>query len=434
MLKQILKNILAGILLAEARIVLRKYKPKIIAITGSVGKTGTKDAVYAVMSKFFFVRKSEKSFNSEIGIPLTILGIPNAWSNPFLWIKNVMDGLSLIVNRHSYPEWLVLEVGSDRPGDIRKVAKWLSPELNIITAFPKIPVHVEFFSSPDKVNEEDSILAGVLKQEGFLILNHDDEAVLSMKDKINRKATTYGFNDGADLLGSHPLVLYEGEEGHERPVGLTFKVDYEGNSIPVRIKGVLGRNTMYSALASLAVGKVLGLNMITMTESLSSYETPPGRLRIILGVKNSLLIDDTYNASPLAMETALQALNEVVVKGRKIAVLGEMLELGKYSASEHLRIGELSGKICDILITVGIRARGIAEGALNAGMSEKNIFQFEDSVEAGKHLESLIKAGDVALLKGSQGTRMERAVLEVMLHPEDATKLLCRQDNEWQSR
>ena len=122
MLKQILKNTVASILLIEAKLVLRKYKPKIIAITGSVGKTGTKDAVYAVISKFFFVRKSEKSQNSELGIPLTILGLPNAWNNLFLWIKNILDGLSLIVNRHPYPEWLVIEVGSDRPGDIKKVS------------------------------------------------------------------------------------------------------------------------------------------------------------------------------------------------------------------------------------------------------------------------------------------------------------------------
>lgn len=434
MLKQILKTIITAILLLEARFVLRKYKPRIIAITGSVGKTSTKDAVYAVLSKFFFVRKSEKSFNSEVGIPLTILGVPNAWSNPLAWILNILDGLSLIVNHKSYPEWLVLEVGSDRPDDIKKVAKWLSPDINIITAFPKIPTHVEFFSSPDAVNEEDASLVGVIKHDGFLILNHDDPDVFATKSDTKARVVTYGFTEGATLVASHPLVLYEGEKGSEIPVGVTFKVDYDGNSIPVRIKGVLGRNPMYSALAALATGKALGLNMITMIESLSSYDVSPGRLRLIPGVKNTLLIDDTYNASPIATETALEALTDLVVKGRKIAVLGDMLELGKYSTDEHLRIGQIAGKVCDILITVGIRARGMVEGALISGMDEDNIFQFENSLEAGKHLEGILKAGDVALLKGSQSIRMERAVLEVMLNPEDKDKLLCRQDSEWQSR
>lgn len=434
MLKQILKNIITDILLIEAKLVLWKYKPKIIVITGSVGKTSAKDAVYAVLSKFSFVRKSEKSFNSEIGIPLTILGVPNAWNNPFLWILNILDGLSLIINRKTYPEWLILEVGSDRPGDIKKVSRWIKPYANIITAFPKVPVHVEFFSSPQAVNEEDSMLASVINPEGFLVLNYDDKEVLSVKEKTKAKIVTYGFNEGATLLGLHPVVLYEGGGGHERPVGVTFKVDYDGNSIPVRIKGVLGRNPIYSALAALATGKTMGLNMITMIESLSAYNMPPGRLRLILGIKNTLLIDDTYNASPAATKTALEALGELVIKGRKIAVLGDMLELGKYSTEEHLKIGETAGKVCDYLITVGIRARGIAQGALNGGLSEKNIFQFENSMEAGKHLELLLKAGDVALLKGSQGTRMERAVEEVMLHPEDKEKLLCRQDNEWSRR
>ena len=433
MLKQIFKKIVIYILTVEAKLALKKYKPKIVAVTGSVGKTSTKDAVYAVLSKFFFVRKSEKSFNSEIGVPLTILGLPNAWNNPFLWIWNIIDGLSLLVNRKYYPEWLVLEAGSDHPGDIKKIAKWIHPDANVITAFPKIPVHVEFFPSPQAVNEEDAALARVVKDSGFLILNYDDQEVMAVKNKTRARVVTYGFGEDADIFGSHPVTLYEGKK-IKKPVGVTFKANYDGASIPVRIYGVLGRNQMYSALAGLSLGKALGLNVVTMAEAISSYESPPGRLRLIDGVKNSIIVDDSYNSSPAAAETALTALDELAVTGRKIAALGDMLELGKYSTEEHRRIGETAGKTCDILITVGIRARGIAEGALAAGLKEKNIFQFEDSREAGKHLQDLLKAGDVVLIKGSQGTRMERAVLEVMLHPEDREKLLCRQDNEWQFR
>ncbi len=434
MLKNFFKNIITAILLAEAKLILWKYKPKIIAITGSVGKTSTKDAVFAVLSKFFFVRKSEKSFNSEIGIPLTILGVPNAWNNPFLWLLNILDGLSLLVNRKKYPEWLILEVGADRPGDIRKIAKWLTPDMNIITAFPKIPVHVEYFSSPQAVNEEDALFARVLRPDGYLILNHDDPEALAVREKTKARVVTYGFREEASLVGSYPLVLYEGESGNERPVGVTFKVDYDGNSVPIRLKGALGKSPEYNAMAALSLGKALGLNMITMVEALYLYDSPPGRMRLIPGVKNTLIIDDTYNASPLPAEIALEALHELAIKGRKIAALGDMLELGKYSTDEHRRIGEIAGKICNILITVGIRARGIALGALIAGLDEKNIFQFEDSREAGKHLEGILQAGDVALIKGSQSIRMERAVEEVMLHPEDKEKLLVRQDKEWQSR
>lgn len=435
MIKIFFKKIIIATLTVIARLVLRKYKPKIVVITGSVGKTGTKDAVFAVFSKFFFVRKSEKSHNTEIGIPLTILGVPNAWGNPFLWALNILDGISLLVNKKSYPEWLILEVGADHPGDIKQVAKWLHPDINIITAFPKVPVHVEFFTSPEAVNEEDALFAGGLSSDSFLVLNHDDSEVLAVKGKTKARVITYGFSSGeASVVGSYPMVLYEGESGKERPVGVTLKVGYNGSSVPIRLRGVLGKNHKYSAMAAIAAGKALGLNMITMVEALSSYELPPGRLRLISGVKNSLIIDDTYNASPLATETALAALAEIAINGRKIAALGDMLELGKYSIDEHRRIGEIAGKVCDILITVGIRARGIAGGALDAGLSEKNIFQFEESREAGKFLEERLLAGDVALIKGSQSTRMERAVEEVMLHPEDKEKLLVRQGEEWLSR
>lgn len=434
MLKNIFKKIVVAGLTAETRLVLWKYHPHIVAITGSVGKTSSKDAIYAVLSKFYFVRKSEKSFNSEVGVPLTVLGVPNAWHNPFRWLLNFLDGLSLLVNRGPYPDWLVLEVGADRPGDIENVARWVKPDINVVTAFPKIPVHVEYFPSPEALHEEDAKLAALLPPDGFLILNQDDPEVMKLRSRTKARVVTYGLGEGAELAGSNPQVLYEGEEKFRRPVGVTFKLNYDGNSLPVRIKGALGRNPKYAALSALAVGRVLGLNMITMVEALANYELPPGRLRLIPGVKNSLIIDDSYNSSPVAAETALSALGELEVTGRKIAVLGDMLELGKYSIAEHLRIGELAGKACQILITVGIRARGMAEGALNAGLSEKNIFQFEDSREAGKHLEGLLEAGDVALIKGSQSIRMERAVLEVMLHPEDKEKMLCRQDEEWAKR
>src|SRR3989338_10137841 len=124
-MKEIFKKIVAYILQIESRLVILKYKPKIIAITGSVGKTSTKDAIYAVLSKVSYVRKSEKSYNSEIGLPLTILGVPNGWNDPFIWLKNIFQGFELLIVREKYPAWLVLEIGADKPGDIKSVARWL---------------------------------------------------------------------------------------------------------------------------------------------------------------------------------------------------------------------------------------------------------------------------------------------------------------------
>src|SRR5512133_559373 len=133
-MKEFFKKVIAYILKVESKLVLWKYKPKVIAITGSVGKTSTKDAVYAVLSKIAYVRKSEKSFNSEIGLPLTVLGVPNGWSNPVTWLHNVLIGFWLFVWPHKYPEWLVLEVGVGKPDDMKKTASWLKSDAVIITA------------------------------------------------------------------------------------------------------------------------------------------------------------------------------------------------------------------------------------------------------------------------------------------------------------
>ncbi|MFA6565405.1 MAG: Mur ligase family protein [Candidatus Paceibacterota bacterium] len=439
-MKQFVKKIIASILRAEARAVLWKYKPKIAAVIGSVGKTSTKDAAYAVFSRHFFVRKSEKSFNSDIGIPLTILGCHNAWGNPFGWIKIIFTGLFLIVKKRKYPEWLILEIGVDRPGDMKKTAEWIHPDMIVITRFADVPVHVEYFSSPEAVSAEKSLLLHSLKKDGVLILNHDDEKVLARKDTWHGKTKTFGFVEGADVLASHVSVLY-GEDDLERkmPDGILFRIDAGDASVPVRIHGTLGKHMAYSAVAAAALGMAAGINLVEISEGLAEIELPPGRMRLIRGIKNSVIVDDSYNASPVATESALHALKDIHAYGRKIAVLGDMLELGKYSKEEHKKVGNIVASSCDILLTVGIRARGIADGALDGKMDENNIYQFDTSREAGKYLEKLLGDGDIVLVKGSQGSgankiRMEQAVLEIMAEPERAAELLVRQGEEWEKR
>src|SRR3989338_2641731 len=153
-IKTSLRKIIAYILRLESELVLWKYRPKEVLITGSVGKTSTKDAVYAVLYKVTHVRKSEKSYNSEIGLPLTILGVPNAWNNPLGWAQNIFNGLWLFIWPHPYPKWLVLEVGVGKPGDIKRTASWLHSDAIIITGIGDMPPHIEFFSSHKHLVEE----------------------------------------------------------------------------------------------------------------------------------------------------------------------------------------------------------------------------------------------------------------------------------------
>ena len=433
-MKTTFKKVIAYILRIESQFVLWKYKPRIIAITGSVGKTSTKDAVYAVLSKIAHIRKSEKSFNSEIGLPLTILGCPNGWNNPVIWLANVFKGLWLFLWPHKYPEWLVLEVGVGKQGDMKKTASWLKTDAVIITAIGETPVHIEFFDSRKHLIEEKSQLIKTLKQDGLLVLNTDDKAVLEMKAKSKHRSITFGFNEGADVLGSGDAIFY-GDNGE--PEGIIFRADEGGNSLPVVIEGVFGRNHVYASLAALALSSGLKLNMVTAINSLKNYDVPPGRMRLLKGIKDSLIIDDTYNSSPLACESALKTLGEIKCKdkeGKKIAVLGDMLELGRHTTEAHKNIGKIAKENADILIVVGPRAKAIKEGTIEAGMGLESIFEFLNSYEAGDFIKTFLQKNDIVLIKGSQGMRMERAVEAILLDKENKEKLLVRQDDEWKKK
>lgn len=427
------KDIVLWLLTYEAKLALRKYKPRIVAVVGSVGKTSAKDAIYATLSKKYFVRKSEKSFNSELGIPLTILGCPTGWRNPLKWVENLFDGLILLLTRQKYPEWLILEVGADRPGDIGAVAAWLSVDIVVMTRLPDVPVHVEFFDSPQEVIEEKAKIFKALKEDGIFMGNADDPEVMALRSRVREKILTFGIAEDADIRACDFSVLFE-KENQGFPVGISAALDCGTDKVPVSVMGTIGSHTILSSLAGYAVGKTLGVDPKTMGEALSAYVPPPGRMRLIRGLKDTLIIDDTYNASPAATIAALEGLRLATTAKRKIAVLGDMLELGKYAAAKHREAGTAAAEICDLLITVGFRARDIADGALAAGIPEQKILQFEDASVAGKELEKMLEPGDCILIKGSQSMRMEKTVEEIMLEPERAEELLVRQEPEWKRR
>lgn len=429
-MKTFLKKIIVYILQIESRLVLWKYKPKIVAITGSVGKTSTKDALYAVLSNLTHVRKSEKSFNSEIGLPLTILGIPNAWSNPSLWILNILKGLWIIVAPCKYPKWLVLEVGVGKPGDMLKTASWLHTDAVIITAIGETPAHIEFFHTRKNLIEEKAGLIKTLKKDGMLILNADDSDVLEMKSKTKNLTITYGFKEGADILASALNIFYE----QNKPKGIIFRIDEAGRSLPVFIEGVFGKNHVYASLAALSFISIFKMNMLSAVNSLKNYDISPGRMRLLEGIKDSSIIDDTYNSSPFACEASIRTLGEVKNEGRKIAILGDMLELGRHTIEAHKNIGKVARDFVDILCVVGQRAQNIKEGAIEAGMSEENIFEFPDSVSAGEFIKTFITENDLILVKGSQGMRMERVVSSILLDKRNKKKLLVRQEPEWMAK
>ena len=429
-MRALLKNIVANTLRLEARLLLSKYRPRIVVITGSVGKTSTKDAIFEVVASSAHARKSEKSFNSEIGLPLTVLGLPNAWTNPLRWVENIIDGLMLYITAQPYPSWLILEAGADRPGDIRSLASWLKVDVAVITRLPDVPVHVEFFDSVEAIKEEKASLINALKQDGALILYADDPGVVALKARApNARSITFGFSETADVRAHGVEIIFAGQ----KPAGIRAHVRAQGASGILEVKGAIGSHALMPALAAFAVGQALGKPLPEILLALSHYAPPPGRMHLIEGEKNTTIIDDTYNSSPAAVHAALETLTLMPAK-RKVAVLGDMLELGRHSVDEHRKLGALLAKNVDLLLTVGFRARDIAEGALDNGMKDEAILQYEDAARAGVELEAMLKEGDVVLIKGSQSMRMERIVEEVMTDPRYAKDLLVRQDEEWKRR
>lgn len=427
MIKDIFKKIIIFKLTCIARLALRKYKPKIIAVSGSVGKTSTKDGVFTILSPFLDIRKSQKSYNGEIGVPLSILNLPNKWNSVFGWIQNCFDGLLLVLTPHHYPKYLVLEVGADKPGEVSGIARFIKPDYAIITRLPDVPAHVEFFENAEAVNEEDKLLAKYTKKDGILILNHDDRAVLSMRDQYPQKSYTYGVSKDADLF----ISSFSLEKKNNHFV-LHAALTYKKESVHIDIPDMISETQCSALLPGILIGLLEGISLSDLVSNMKKSEDTKGRLYVMEGIQESVLIDDTYNSSPVAVMNSLSVLKGIPETKRKIAVLGDMLELGTHTEEEHRKIGFYAAKHVDFLVAVGIRSKFTHDEAQKAGI--KNSRWFETSVEAGEFLKDEIKKGDTILLKGSQSIRMEKAVELLMQNPELKRDLLVRQDEEWDKR
>ena len=408
---------------------LARHKPKIVAVTGSVGKTSTKDAIFTALAHTYHARKSEKSFNSELGVPLTILGLPTGWSSPIVWMENIVEGFVIALFGKVYPEWLVLEVGADRPGDITRLA-WLRPHIAVLTHFPDVPVHVEFFESPEQVIAEKRELKKALRPNGTLIINADDPKMQDEPIAEGQHRVSYGFGEHAFVRGADPTILYA-DGGIE---GMAASVRCQQQVLPLAVRGALGTHQLYPLLAAITVLVSEGTSLEHALAALEGHVPPPGRMRVLHGIHGCCLVDDTYNASPAAVTAGLTTLPSLSCPGKKIAVLGDMMELGDFSVAEHKKVGELAATTCDALITVGVRMLAAADAARAARGSLQRIESCKDTGEALTILREYVGEGDVVYVKGSQSMRMERVVEELLRDPSEAQKVLVRQDKEWKAK
>jgi UDP-N-acetylmuramoyl-tripeptide--D-alanyl-D-alanine ligase len=418
-------RILRKILWRLSRLTIWRYRPGIIGITGSAGKTSTKLAVKAVLERGRRVRASSGNLNNALGLPLTILG---DWSEEELalvsratpsgtarfrklkfWTKVIFTSAwRVLVPAKDYPEILILEYGADRPGDIKYLLGIARPNVSVITAIGEIPVHVEFYGGPEDVAREKGRLIEYLPVGGFAILNNDDPVVKNLQSRTRARVVTFGFEKGSEVR----ISRFENKVKDGRPAGISFKLENGSAVVPVRIESAFGRAHAYAAAAAAAIGLVFGMNLVTISEALASYAPPESRMQLLPGIKYTYIIDDSYNASLIAMRSALETLKDLPAK-RKVAILGDMLELGKYAPEAHETIGRVAAGVANILITVGPRAKFIAEAARQKGMKRAQILSFDTTDEARKPVQDLIRKGDLILVKGSHSMGLHKIVEEI---------------------
>jgi UDP-N-acetylmuramoyl-tripeptide--D-alanyl-D-alanine ligase len=364
-----------------------QFQVRVVGITGSVGKTTTKEFIASVLSQRYRVLKSRGSLNNEIGLPLTILELDD------------------------HHEYVVLEMGTYGPGEITLLAEIARPHIGVVTNVG--PVHLERMGTVERIAQAKSELPRALPEDGVAILNADDEWVHAMAEVTRAGVFTYGLSAGCDLWADQ--VESHGLEGvrfwfhHARP-GVPEQAVHAHISL-------LGRHSVHTALRAAAVGLVEGLSWDEILHGLRTGEQL--RLLVVPGVNGSTLLDDTYNSSPDSAIAALNLLDEL--QGRKIAVLGDMLELGVYEVEGHNRVGRRVIDVVELLITVGERGRLIGAAALGYGMAPERVSHFATNEEATAWLQALVEPGDVILVKGSRGMAMEGIVEALARLPANGT-------------
>jgi len=412
---------------------IKKYRPRVIGITGSIGKSSSKEMTYAILKDHFEVRRTIKNYNNELGVPLTILGRLSPGKSLAGWLRVLwMAWGGLIFREISYPKILVLEMGVDRLGDMKYLHTIVRPEIGVITAIA--PAHLEFFGSIENIVREKQLLITSLPSSGWAVLNADDDLVWGMKDHVKVKIISFGFSERADVRVMEYELDQQIEDNTTKINGIRMKIQYHGSVVPIFLPKIISRSQVYAVLAAISVGIVFDLNLIEISESCGKCEAVKGRMNLVAGINQSLIIDDTYNASPTATEAALSNLLEIekASQARRIVVLGDMLELGRNSVEYHQNVGESEFiNDIDLLITIGELAKDIAEGAKKDKENLKKTLSFEQQSEAIEFLKNNIKKGDIILVKGSQGARMEKVVQAIMAEPQRAKNLLVRQDSMW---
>jgi len=378
-----------------ARYILRRYRTEVIGITGSSGKTTTKEAIAHVLAARFAVFKNYANYNGRYGLPIA---------------------LGRLEPGH---EKAVLEMACDGFDEIRDLADLTRPRVGVVTAVN--PTHIEYLGSLEQIAVEKGRLVEALPPDGVAILNYDDEHVRAMSQCTRARVVFYGLDARADVRAKKVTVSAE---------GIAFTLVADGRETPVRCP-LLGVHNAYAALAAAAVGLTYGLEAELIAARLAEFRPLPGRLNPLPGREGSTILDDTYNSSPAAVLAALDTLSALTASSR-IAVLGDMLQLGAHAEEYHREVGRKAAQTVDFLVTQGELARLIALEAVATGLSPDAVSVVYTTREAAAAVEKHLRPGSVVIVKGAQELRMEQVTEALLARPETAPQALVRQNSAWQ--
>ena len=348
-----------------------KFPIPFIGITGSVGKTTTKDMIAKVLEQRYCIHKTKGNFNNEIGLPLTVFGLRN---------------------EHQIG---ITEMGMSGFGEISRLVYVAKPETAVITNIGLS--HIEKLGSQDNILKAKMEIFENLSDNGVAVLNGDDSNLFRLKGTLGFKVLYYGINNLENDYRAVNIIHHDDN--------MTFDTTIDGKVYTITVP-VMGEHNIYNSLAAIAVGLRYGMDIQEIAKGIAEFV--PGNMRLnIFECKGIKVIEDCYNASPTSVEAALKVLKQLNSK-RKIAILGDMLELGEWTESSHRDIGRFTQENnADYLFAVGKYAERIKEGALNAGMPSERVYSFKDNNEINQTLESFLQQGDAVLVKGSRGMKME---------------------------
>jgi UDP-N-acetylmuramoyl-tripeptide--D-alanyl-D-alanine ligase len=400
---------------------LKHPEVKLVAVSGSVGKTSTKIAIGTILSQKFRVRMEMTNHNTPMSAPLAVLGIayPENIRSPFAWMR-VFKAARKRIKDPTDVDVIVQELGIDRVGEMAQFARYLKPDIGLVTAVA--PEHMEFLHNIETVAEEEIMLANISE---LALINRDDIEGRFAELITDSRISTYGTSGAAE----YRVEIEDFSIGEGYTCKLIFP-ELQSETI-AKIK-VLGEHNLRPVVAGMAVAIQLGMDMQSIVTGIEAVRPVAGRMNIIKGMDDSVLIDDSYNSSPSSAEAALQALYQLDAPQR-IAILGDMNELGVVSAAEHEKLGSLCDPdLLDWVITVGRESeKYLAPAARQRGCQVKS---FNSAIDAGSFAHSVLKSQAIVLAKGSQdGVFLEEA-LKILLHSISDDSKLVRQDDRWKRR